>query len=114
MQFVEVTQQSASKMYCPFCGELVVDEDKAPDINPCGHTMFIATSEGFEYSAKPFNELCAEFGIDGLDWNVQEVLDEVDDAAVVCFVLLPPPPAMLELYVGFSGSLFKPDADQNR
>lgn len=106
MKIIEISEQHVSALHCPFCGTEVTNEEKAPEINPCSHTLFIATDEGFEYSSEPFRLICEEQGVTESEIGKigVGVIQRIHKDDAVCFSVIPLPPAMLCLHVGFMPS----------
>ena len=103
MNIVELSEEHVSIIHCPFCGTEVTNEEKAPDINACPHTLFVATSEGFELISERLNMAC-ETQLIG-DANLighEAVIDKLELPSSLCFLVNPMPPSMLALYVGFA------------
>ena len=90
-----------------------MDEQKAPEITSCLHTLFLGTDEGFEYASDRFVRLC----IDTLEGGFQESdihtpIKVLQIANSVCFVLEPVPPSMLCAYAAFVGDNSPFDSDE--
>jgi len=106
IQSVELSLDQA--IHCPFCGGLVLPAlDAELALNPCAHTLFIATNEGFEFRAPRFDENLKIVGVDNDDVDTEEVglgvlTDQVDIRDGVKFTLNSPPPFGLSVYLGFA------------
>jgi hypothetical protein len=98
MQRVKLTDSSDMKLYCPFCGACVLSEEQG--LVPCGHTLFIASDEGFEFVCPALKKRCEEFeyGEDSMD----EFTDGIEFPESVKFALYQPPPSFFGGYFGFS------------
>ncbi|WVN42337.1 hypothetical protein AOB54_02870 [beta proteobacterium MWH-UniP1] len=106
MKLIDLSQQYASRLHCPFCGEEVVDEDKAPDTNPCAHTLYIATDDGFEYIAPDLKEYAVKNNLgDGEMIGVHQSIENIPYGNSFGFTVNPPPPPCLCLHVGFRGEI---------
>ena len=87
-----------------------MDEENAVSINPCMHTLFVATDEGFEYRSARFNE--ALDIVDLLDDEIEcqfgdaagfdGITDRVDLPDAVKFAAYVGPPGGMGSYVGFA------------
>lgn len=103
MNIVELSEEHVSVIHCPFCGTEVTNEEKVPEINACPHTLFVATSEGFEFISERLNEVCESQLIGDPHLVGQEIIiDKLELGSSVCFAVNPMPPSMLALYVGFA------------
>ncbi len=96
MQTVYLSQVLVSILHCPFCGQEVMDEEKAPDLNPCLHTLFLGTDEGFEYASDRFVDTWSDF-LDGgfRESDIHTPMRELQIADSICFALESVPPSML-------------------
>jgi hypothetical protein len=100
-------------VFCPFCGQKVVDQEAAHEgvedfTSPCEHTLFIAHDEGFEYRSPRFDE---DLGIEGVDYfdddfpehdGLDTLTDKVtipDSLKIAAYV---GPPSGFGSYVGFA------------
>lgn len=103
VNIIELSEEYVSVIHCPFCGTEVTNEEKAPDLNPCPHTLLVATSEGFEYISERLSEACESQLIGDPDLIGHEaVIEKAQFPSSLCFVVNPMPPSMLALYVGFA------------
>ncbi len=99
IQRVELNKHYDASIYCPFCGQKVIEMEADPPTeemcHPCPHTLFIAHDEGFEYRSALFDANLGlvgvpdddvelpETGIDGLTDSVT-IPDSVKFAAYEC------------------------------
>jgi len=77
-------------VFCPFCGQKVVDYEAAQEgrsedmTRPCPHTLFVAHDEGFEYRSQRFD---SDLGIEGVEYDDADFpdlgLDELTDRVTV-------------------------------
>lgn len=104
MQTIELPYNHGERLHCPFCGEAVLNIEKASDTLNCPHTLFHATNEDFVYQADPFSEYCEANCIDE-DTGTQEFLTDAHLPLVICFKIESPPSLMLDMYVGFAADL---------
>lgn len=112
MQTIYISQAVAWAIYCPFCGQKVLDEEKAPDINPCLHTLFIGTDEGFEYASDRFELSCDDLLEGGFkESDIHTPMRDLVISDSVCFELEPVPPSMLSTFVGFVADNLPYDSD---
>ena len=73
--------------HCPFCGhQVVLGDDEHREIDPCEHTLFMATDHGFEFKSEEFDK---HLGIkDGDEHNLDEEVfsgdyDELTDQVTI-------------------------------
>ena len=53
---------------CPFCKQVVLQEDaEQAAVDPCPHTLFIATDEGFEFRSGRYDGLKGITGVEDRD-----------------------------------------------
>jgi hypothetical protein len=112
IQRVELLTFYYISIFCPFCGSKVVDmdEENAVSINPCVHTLFVATDEGFEYRSARFNEALGinDLQDDEIDSHFGDaagfdgITDSVDLPDAVKFAAYVGPPGGMGSYVGFA------------
>ncbi len=103
MNLIELSEELVSEIHCPFCGTEVTNQEKAPDINACPHTLFVATSEGFEFISERLNMACeAQLIGDANLIGHEAVINKLNLSNSLCFLINPMPPSMLALYVGFA------------
>ena len=55
--------------YCMFCGSEILSENG--DLQPCSHTLFVATDDGYEYLSESVREWIPDVAVD---------IEENDDA----------------------------------
>ncbi len=104
MQKVELSQESVVFIHCPFCGQAVMGEEMAPEVNPCPHTLFLGTDEGFEFASDFFQSACEKQLEDGYDsMNVHDAIATVKLPDAICFTLVAPPVSMLNCHAAFIG-----------
>jgi hypothetical protein len=103
MNIIELSEELVSRIHCPFCGTEVTNEEKVPDIDTCPHTLFVATSEGFEFISERLKAI-AELQSIGDPYLIghETVIDKLHLSSSLCFVINPMPPSMLALYIGFA------------
>ena len=109
IQRVELTKYYDVSIFCPFCGENVLNYKAAHQgeeyLKPCKHTLFVAHDEGFEYRSEIFNDNLNlpkkdddieldEEGYDGLTDKVN-----IDDS--IKFASYIGPPSGMGTYIGF-------------
>lgn len=110
IQRVAINTYYDAPQYCPFCGQLVQDtREEDIHIEPCPHTLFIATDVGFEYRSPRLDE---NLGITGIsDQELEARSDWVDFESLTNRVTLPDAvnfarytgaPACMGSYVGFA------------
>lgn len=115
IQRVELSRYDIS-IHCPFCGKSVLNNpsengDEAASqkpVDPCEHTLFVASDEGFEYRSAPFNlalgfdaqdnEACPDLGEGGYD----EFTDKVSIENSIKLAIHVPAPSGMGAYVGFA------------
>jgi len=112
MEKVRLSELVIETIYCPFCGQGVMSEEMAPEVNPCPNTLFLGTSEGFEHVSETFRELCESqlnrpFAScdDVYDLDINDVMTAFDIAHAVSFEIIPCPPACLSAYAAFQNSV---------
>lgn len=116
IQNVDMTEFYDVNIHCPFCGQKVLDygleDEQDGDINPCSHTLFVCTEEGWEYQSEEFN---TNLGIEGVDLNdetpenfedlsVAEITDKVSISDSIKITQTVGPPSMMSGYIGFAPS----------
>ena len=109
IQRVELTEFYDVSIFCPFCGQCIMDMDPQGEdpIKACPHTLFLATDEGFEYRSKRFDE---NLGLEGMDESkipmpesgLDGLTDQVAIVDSIKFALYAGAPAGLGAYVGFA------------
>ena len=107
IQRVEIDAFLYASIYCPFCGQQVVENDGEElfEIDPCKHTLFIAHDEGFEYLS---DRAAASLGVNSIDEAMEreESIDELTDLIKVPdsvkFAAYVGPPGGFGDYVGFA------------
>ena len=112
MEKIRLSELVIETIPCPFCGQGVMSEEMAPEVNPCPHTLFLGTSEGFEHVSETFRELCESqlnrpFAScdDVYDLDINDVMTAFDIAHAVSFEIIPCPPACLSAYAAFQNSV---------
>jgi hypothetical protein len=93
---------------CPFCRHVVLREDaEETSVDPCPHTLFIATDEGFEFRSGRYDALKRITGVedqaiplDGHGWD--GYTDQLCCPGAVKIALYTPAPSGLGCYVGFA------------
>ncbi len=103
MNIVELSEELVSIIHCPFCGSEVTNAENTPDINTCPHTLFVATSDGYEYMSERFSDAC-ELQTPEISraLEMEEVINLIHLPNSLAFLVNPMPPSMLALYVGFA------------
>src|SRR5262245_56743733 len=74
VQSVEINAFDAP-LHCPFCGAKVINIDaEAPEgaLNPCPHTLFIATDAGFDYRSPRIEKQLALLNIDDVEYELPD------------------------------------------
>jgi hypothetical protein len=103
MNIVELSEEHVPVIHCPFCGTEVIHVEKVPDIDICPHTLFVATSEGYEFMSERFSDACESHIADGSEaLEIEEVIDKIHLPNSLAFLVNPMPPSMLALYIGFA------------
>ena len=98
MQRVELTDWEGLKIYCPFCGSLVLSEE---GMSHCEHTLFHAADEGgFEYINPKLK--IQEKDIELNDKNMDEFTNEISYPNAIKFAIYQPAPSFFGAYIGFS------------
>lgn len=97
MQRVELTDGEGLNIHCPFCGSLILSEEKTLY---CEHTLFIATDEGgFEYlNPKLSIQKEADLG----DKSMDEFTNEIEYPDSIKFAIYQPAPSFFGVYIGFA------------
>jgi len=101
-----------SPIHCIFCGKRIInlpppdtDEDTSnTTIQPCEHTLFVATDEGFEYRSGRFDEVLKKSskGTDDDDDSYDSITDNLDISNAIKLAIYVPPPGFWGSYVGFA------------
>lgn len=107
IQRVELNKYYDSDVHCIFCGKKVVNyQDDTNPVQPCEHTLFVASDEGFDYRSKRFDEMVIEQNIlddssaefEGYDHMTDLV--QADDAIKIAQYV--GAPSGMGSYVGFA------------
>jgi len=114
IQRVELNEFYNVSIFCPFCGQKVINHDSSTVgdedmVAPCRHTLFVANDEGFEYRSNLFNENVGLAGVDDDDIEVPEdgidgLTDQVSISDSVKIATYVGPPGGTGSYVGFAPS----------
>jgi len=115
IQRVELNKQYDINISCPFCGQLVYDQENpdAEDIfdmlKPCPHTLFFAHDLELEFRSKIFDEIKGIAGITSDDIcsadsfeNWDSYTDDLDINDAVKFAMYVQAPSCYGSYIGFS------------
>lgn len=110
IQRVDLNTYYDAPQYCPFCGQLVLDtRDEKFLMEPCLHTLFVASDFGFEYRSPRLDENLGISGVSdqeleaGADWEGFDALtDRVILPDAVKFASYAGAPSFLGGYVGFA------------
>ena len=95
MQKIELNRPVDSKLFCPFCGTATIGDG----INPCKHTLYIATDESWEYVSDVLG-LGDEPDIG--DDNMDEFTDKIkfpESLKIACYT---PAPSFFGVYIGYA------------
>ncbi|WP_461534721.1 hypothetical protein [Spongorhabdus nitratireducens] len=102
----ELTRFYDHSIFCPFCGQKVIDMETGGDagIHPCPHCLFVATDAGFEYRSERFDENInsQKLDEDELEGSIDELTDRVTIPDAVKFAAYVPAPGFLGCYYGFA------------
>jgi hypothetical protein len=108
IQRVELIGQDIP-LHCPFCGvqAYTPDDDQPPTFATCGHLLFIAHDEGFEYRSPRFDRLMNLEGVANEDVDpgtkgYDEFTDRVICEDAVKFASYVPAPSFFGAYYGFA------------
>lgn len=96
MQRVELTTYR-DPLHCPFCGACVLDDES---VEPCVHTLYVATDEGFEHVSDRLG-LDPEFELP-YDETWDSYTDSLKFPESVKFAIYIPAPSGFGAYVGFA------------
>lgn len=110
MNKIEISEiaHDVESLECPFCEEAVaiLPQDDAAILNPCEHTLFIATDHGYEYTSEKFNrhmnvpegdnEYCGEFSC------IDEFTSQLTLTGSIKYAAYTPTPGCLGVYYGFA------------
>lgn len=111
IQRVELLEHYDASIHCPFCGSKVInmsaDGVTEQVCNPCDHTLFVATDEGFEYRVQRFDENVGIAGltaeqVEGSSIGCDELTDRCTISDSVKFASYVGAPSGLGAYVGFA------------
>lgn len=109
IQRVELNKYYDVSIYCPFCGQKVVDMEAQGDemTLPCPHTIFIANDEGFEYRSELFDKSLGLVGVDNDKIQLPEsgidgLTDQLSISDAIKLAAYVGPPSGLGSYVGFA------------
>ena len=117
MQLYERDKFPYLPIHCFLCGQLVVLEigDAPPQLKPCAHTLFIGTSEGFEFLAeRAIRQLrqrgfeVQEYPLDVMppkdddDSSSRHIVDQLEFPDALQISSSDPVPFGVDLYVGFA------------
>ncbi len=96
MQKVEITDQPAFKVHCPFCGTAVITED---GLSQCEHVLFHASDAGFEYVDE---RLGLNPDIEIEDGDLYGYMDEIEYPNSFMIAIYQPAPSFFGGYVAFA------------
>ena len=92
-------------LHCPFCGQLVLDPENG--FEPCPHTLFTATDDGFEFRSSLFDKAMGLVDLEDEDIETDErgfdgLTDTVPIPYSVKFATYMPAPSLYGAYIGFA------------
>jgi hypothetical protein len=86
MNIIQLNDSGEIKLFCPFCGKLILQPDE--EVDNCPHTLFIATTEGGFEHISPNIEINEEFDQpdDSEDeLSLDEYIETLEYPDAVCF-----------------------------
>jgi len=100
-------------IYCPCCTQKVMDfaldVDDGSSLNPCPHTLFVATDYGFENTSEWFESFIeAEQIYNEADENIDELTDNICLPNAIKFARYQPAPSFFGEYCGFLDPAHEP------
>lgn len=110
MQRIELKVFYDIELYCPFCGQKVINygyDGSEPGVVPCQHTVFLASDEGFEFRSSEFNEFFrlnneAEVVVSDLGFeHIDAMTDAFEAVDGIKFAQYVAPPSGMGSYMGF-------------
>ena len=112
IQLIELPWDSEAS-YCPYCTRKVMDfsldVDDGSNLNPCPHTLFIATDYGFEHTSDWFESFIeAETIYSESDESIDELTDNICLPNAVKFARYQPAPSFFGEYFGFLDPAHEP------
>jgi hypothetical protein len=114
MQCVDLHDDHANPIHCPFCGTLIgrgAEEETAGEwiVGECEHLLFAAHNEGFEYRSKRFDEAVDAKLREKTDDEREEIADDINELVELIkiqnafmFHSVAGHPAEFDTYVGFA------------
>jgi hypothetical protein len=107
IKVIEIDYDTES-IECPVCNETVaiLPQDDEAILNPCEHTLFIATDYGYEYTSEKFNkhmnvpEGDSEYRGDAD--HIDEFTSQVTLKGAIKYAAYTPTPGCLGVYYGFA------------
>ncbi|EGL53071.1 hypothetical protein MAMP_00225 [Methylophaga aminisulfidivorans MP] len=106
---VEFSRGHMNNIYCPFCGQRVLDLDFTADqsANPCLHTLFVAHDYEIEYLSDELKEIYSVSSADQLEEldsfeNIDSFTNNIDLKNAVKFAQYEGAPRdMADMWVSF-------------
>jgi hypothetical protein len=116
MQCVDLNDDNANSIHCPFCGTLIgrgaEDEDAGQGewiIGECEHLLFAAHDEGIEYRSEIFDKAVSAALSSKTDDEREELSDDLNELVELIeiqdafmFHSMMGPPAQFSTYIGFA------------
>jgi len=119
IQRVELCKRYDTNIHCPYCGNLILNNDKLGQaeealevsdvLTPCLHTLFFAHDEGLEFRSMRFDSLknISDFDEDAivddddfLGWD--SYTDDIEVSDGVKFAMYVGAPSSMGSYIGFA------------
>jgi len=82
MDIIHLSDNGNVKLFCPFCGKIVVNPDKQSQ--ECEHTLFIATIEGGFEHISPKISINENYDSDE-EITLDEYIETLEHPESVCF-----------------------------
>ena len=116
IQRVELDRKYYSNIHCPFCGQLVYEqeqeqaqEDLDAMLKPCPHTLFYAYDDDLHYRSRRFDEIKSIVGKSSDDISSEEIFegwdsftDDVEIVDSLKFAMYVGMPSGYGSYLGFA------------
>lgn len=114
IQRVEINKKYYSNIHCPYCGHLVLEQEKDDAdiddmLSPCPHTLFFAYDDDLHYRTLRFDEIKSITGKSSDDISTEDSFedwdaftDDVDIADGVKFAMYVGMPSGYGSYLGFA------------
>ena len=98
MEIIEVGH--AEKINCPFCNQLILENDGKRPPEKCPHTLIIATDVGVEFCSGKLDQDALEDQTEDDSWD--EITDKIDYPGAKKIKCYAPAPSLFGAYFVFA------------